>query len=429
MFLDFYELREQPFGVTPDPRFLYLSPTHREALASLIYGIETGRGFLALIAKPGMGKTTLLFQLLDRLRSSARTVFLFQTQCDSREFFRYLLTDLGIDTREQDLAGMHEQLNEVLLRETRAGKRFVLVIDEAQNLEDSVLETVRLLSDFETPRAKLLQIILSGQPQLADKLARPALAQLLQRVSILSRLDPFSRAETADYIHHRLRVAGFNGKMLFEPAALAMISARSQGIPRNINNLCFNALSLGYALGRKTIDSDSVQEVVCDLDVDSLVERQHAALDQQHPTHRPVISGHPSPPALFHRPFGVGEMETGVYWAGAAVALFLLAGIFSISFIGRPNGTESNQPFATVTRATAGPVSSNRPAPASEQVPLSTTSTSERKAPGLSAAGRRRDKGRSPRQRVRLPRQPDRLKVELVAEEGEESKVTLRERP
>src|SRR5207302_8759606 len=157
MFLKFFGLRKPPFGVTPDPSFLYLGPAHREALASLSYGIKTGRGFLALIAKPGMGKTTLLFHLLERLRSSARTVFLFQTQCSSRELFRYLLTDLGLDTSDEDLPRMQIQLNEVLLRETHAGKRVVLIIDEAQNLEDSVLETVRLLSDFETPRAKLLQ--------------------------------------------------------------------------------------------------------------------------------------------------------------------------------------------------------------------------------------------------------------------------------
>ena len=173
MFLEFYGLHEQPFGVTPDPRFLYISSTHREALSSLYYGLETSRGFLTLIAPPGMGKTTLLFHLLERLRSTAHTAFLFQTQCDSRELFRYLLSDLGIDAGDQNLARMHEKLNEVLINDARAGKRFILVIDEAQNLEDSVLETVRLLSDFETPQAKLMQIVLAGQPQLADKLISP----------------------------------------------------------------------------------------------------------------------------------------------------------------------------------------------------------------------------------------------------------------
>ena len=271
MFLDFYGLREQPFGVTPDPRYLYLSVGHREALASLIYGVESGRGFMALVAKPGMGKTTLLFQLLERLRSSAQTVFLFQTQCESREFLRYILADLGFDTREQDLVTLHRQFNEVLIREKRAGKRFVLAIDEAQNLNESVLETIRLLSDFETPRDKLMQIIVAGQPQLAQKLALPSLAQLRQRVSMLVRLNPFTPQETVSCVEHRLRVAGYTGGPLFTPEAQAIISARSEGIPRNIVNLCFNALSLGCALERKIIDAEILQEVLADLDVGTLV--------------------------------------------------------------------------------------------------------------------------------------------------------------
>src|SRR5437868_1196666 len=209
MFLDYYRLREQPFGVTPDPRFLYFSPAHREALASLLYGIEAGRGFLALIAQPGMGKTTLLFQFLQHLRGSARTVFVFQTQCNSRELLRYILAELEIDVSGTwDLVRMHEAFNQGLLREAHAGRKVVIIIDEAQNLTESVLETIRLLSDFETPQRKLLQIILAGQPQLADKLSSRALAQLRQRISIICRLTPLSPEETNHYIEHRLRVAG-----------------------------------------------------------------------------------------------------------------------------------------------------------------------------------------------------------------------------
>ena len=270
MFLDYYHLREQPFGVTPDPRFLYLSATHREALASLFYGVEANRGFTALIAESGMGKTTLLFQLMERIRKSSCFAFLFQTQCDSREFLRYLLADMGIQSHGRDLVEMHEQLNAALMRLKRAGTRFVLIIDEAQNLDDSVLETVRLLSDFETTSSKLMQIILSGQPQLALKLARPALAQLRQRIAILSRLEPLSPAETGQYIDHRLRVAGYDGGPLFTSEATAIIAAHGRGIPRNINNLCFNALSLGCALGRKKVDGEIVLEAVRDLDVEPL---------------------------------------------------------------------------------------------------------------------------------------------------------------
>jgi general secretion pathway protein A len=271
MFLDFYGLREQPFGVTPDPRFLYLSPAHREALASMFYGIDAERGFLALIAKPGMGKTTLLFQLLQQFRSRARTAFIFQTQCTSREFMRFLLLELGCEVNgEQDLVTMHEQFNRCLLQEAHAGRRFIVVVDEAQNLEPAVLETVRLLSDFETPQAKLLQIVLSGQPELADKLARPSLRQLRQRVSLLSTLTPLPHEEVARYICHRLRAAGRADNPLFTVAAMMMIAELSEGIPRNINNICFNALSLGCSLRQQTVDVDILQQVAADFDLASM---------------------------------------------------------------------------------------------------------------------------------------------------------------
>lgn len=270
MFLDHFGLREQPFGVTPDPRFLYFSPSHLEAVASLLYGIQAQRGFMALIAKPGMGKTTLLFDLLEHLRHSARTAFLFQAHSNPREFLRSLIADLGIPDQGDDFGRMQHRLNEVLIREARAGRRVVVVIDEAQNLDDSVLEAVRMLSNFEIPGTKLIQILLAGQPQLADKLARRELVQLRQRISIFSRLTQFSASETADYIDHRLKVAGYEGKPLFTANALAIIHSRSDGIPRSINNLCFHALSLGFANGKKTIGAPILNEVLDDLDLETL---------------------------------------------------------------------------------------------------------------------------------------------------------------
>jgi general secretion pathway protein A len=271
MFLDFYGLREQPFGVTPDPRFLYLSPTHREALASMFYGIDAERGFLALIAKPGMGKTNLLFHLLQQFRTKARTAFVFQTQCTSREFMRFLLLELGCEVSgEPDLVTMHEQFNRCLLQEAQAGRRFIVVVDEAQNLEPSVLETVRLLSDFETPQAKLLQIVLSGQPELADKLARPSLRQLRQRVSLLSTLAPLPPEEVARYMNHRMRAAGRADGLPFTGAAVKMIADMSEGIPRNINNICFNALSLGCSLRQRLVDIDVLRQVAADFDLSAL---------------------------------------------------------------------------------------------------------------------------------------------------------------
>lgn len=282
MLLDHYGLREQPFGVTPNPRFLHLSAGHREALASLVYGIESGRGFLALIAPPGMGKTTLLFQLLERLGSAARTVFLFQTQCDAHGLMRSIMLDLGLGADgSEDLVTLQSRLNQVLIEELQARRKFVLVVDEAQNLEDSALEFVRMLSNFETPREKLMHIILAGQPQLAEKLARPSMVQLRQRVSMFIRLRPLGVSETGDYIEHRLRVAGHSGPPLFNRGAVSAVAHLSGGIPRNINNLCFNALSLGYAGCRKTIDSDIVREVAADLDLGVLAGEAGLAVGSQ----------------------------------------------------------------------------------------------------------------------------------------------------
>lgn len=270
MFLKFYGLTEQPFGVTPDPRFLYLSAAHKEALASLYYGIEANRGFLGLIAKPGMGKTTLLFHLLDKFRTTAHTAFIFQTQCNSREFMRFLLAELGYEGDTQDFVKLHEEFNRLLLKEARSGKRMMVVIDEAQNLSPEVLETVRLLSDFETPRAKLLHIILAGQPQLADKLASPGLAQLRQRVSILHGLEPLPSWEIKNYVEHRMKIAGYTGEAPFTPEAYEIVAKFTEGIPRNVNNFCFNALSLACALQKKVIDVDVVNEVISDLDISRL---------------------------------------------------------------------------------------------------------------------------------------------------------------
>jgi general secretion pathway protein A len=281
MLLEYYKLAEQPFGVTPDSRFLYLGPKHREALASLVYGTESNRGFLALIANPGMGKTSLLYHYLSYLRDKARTAFVFRTDCDSREFIRHLLIDLGIDVAGMDLPAMHDSLNRLLTEEMRAGRRFVLVIDEAQNLDEKVLESIRLLSNFETPWTKLMQIVLAGQPQLADRLASPSMAQLRQRVSMVIRIEPFTPDEVNAYIDHRLWIAGCEKPAFLTVGARKLIADHSQGIPRNINNLCFNAMSLACALQRKTIDRDIIRDVIADLDLEPLREKNIAALKPQ----------------------------------------------------------------------------------------------------------------------------------------------------
>jgi type II secretory pathway predicted ATPase ExeA len=266
MFLDFFRLQHQPFGGTPDPRFLYLGQSHREALASLFYSIQADCGFTALIAEPGLGKTTLAFQLLEKLQPIARTTFVCQTQCSSRELLQYLLSEVGVDASNMGMIAMHNKLKNICSQEKIAGRRFIIAIDEAQNCDSDVLETIRLLSNPETSHTKLLQVLLIGQPQLARMLATESLIQLQQRISTFARLEPFNLEETALYVAHRLKVAGREVDGLLTREALLMLYNRSHGVPRNINNLCFAAMSLAYATGRQRIDSEIMGEVVADRD-------------------------------------------------------------------------------------------------------------------------------------------------------------------
>ena len=265
---DGYGVVENPFGVTPNTRFLYQSGTHAEARSSLIIGIEYGVGFQALIAPPGMGKTTILFNVLERFRDVARTALLFQVQGGSCDFLRYLLSELGSESHDSNLASLQGAVNRLLKQEHLAGRPTIIIVDEAQSLDSSVLETLRMLSNFETTTRKLVHIVLAGQPGLAERLAAPELAQLYQRISILTTLTPFGLEDTRDYIDHRLKIAGYLGPQLFTSSALNLIWEHSGGIPRQINKLCFNALLLATVGGQKQIDSAILEEVVHDFDLD-----------------------------------------------------------------------------------------------------------------------------------------------------------------
>jgi N-acetylmuramoyl-L-alanine amidase/type II secretory pathway predicted ATPase ExeA len=331
MLLDFYGLREQPFGVTPDPSYLYASRTHCEALDSLTEAILGDRGFMALIAEPGMGKTTLLNQVLEGLRDTARAVFLFQTQCDSREFFQYLMSELGVDSTGMGLVAMHNKLNEILFAEMLAGRRFVLIVDEAQNLDESVLETIRMLSNFETTHSKLMQIILAGQTQLGEKLRQNQLAQLLQRITVVQYLESFSSDETTGYIRHRLKVAGYKGESLFEPGALALIAEQSWGIPRNINKICFRSLLEGYAAGSQTISADLVEKAIGRLQFTTTTRRESisppVSVTMPPPDDSRQKGSLPSTPSLTDHPPAAFRLHTGVIWIGAAIAVLLAGGL------------------------------------------------------------------------------------------------------
>jgi type II secretory pathway predicted ATPase ExeA/phage tail protein X len=264
MYLKFYGLSEKPFSQTPDPRFLYWNDSYREALASLRYGIQERKGFLTMIGEAGTGKTTLLRKLLDDLGPDAVSVFLFNPNASFEEILEYTLSELGVTIPSGRKLAMLQRLNEFLLAAFAEGKNTILVIDEAQDLETEVLESLRLLSNLETAKEKILQIVLSGQTELAARLAQENLRQLKQRIAVRCRLEPLQRGELAEYIRARLRIAGREDH-LFDDTSLDGIWGFANGIPRLVNTVCDNALLVGYAVGKQAIDRQVIDEVVQDL--------------------------------------------------------------------------------------------------------------------------------------------------------------------
>jgi general secretion pathway protein A len=303
-YLEYFGLKEEPFGATADPRFLFMSFSHREALASLLHSIHSGRGFMSLIADPGMGKTTLLSEVLERTRRHTESVFLFQTQCSRVELLRYLLKDSGIEPESDDTVTLFAQFQDLLLRSEQRGKNFLLVIDEAQNLSDEVLETIRLLSNFERAQGKLVQIVLAGQTQLGDALSRPENEQLRQRMAVVCRLKALEHSEVEQYVQHRLMVAGRQLPPLFTSEAVARIATRSRGVPRIINNHCFNVLSLAWSLRQQTITSDFVdhaaREIECGLISDETLSTRLTAARPESFSDRPPAITLRKPQAMPH---------------------------------------------------------------------------------------------------------------------------------
>lgn len=278
MIAPYFGMREDPFGATPDPRLLYASRTHREALASLRYSFLAHRGFVALIAEPGMGKTTLLFKFMEQVQASSHTAFLFNTRLEPEQLISSLLREIGISPAPS-IVEMQEQLYAAVTANAREGRPLIALLDEAQCLPEATLEAVRLLTNFETTRTKLIQVVLAGQPQLSETLGRPSLLQLRQRIGTICTLEHLSHAETCEYIHHRLQAVGYEGPPIFDDAALARIAAESKGIPRVINTLCFQTLSLCCALRRRSVDAGMVREALRDL----ALPCPHIDLQTEHP--------------------------------------------------------------------------------------------------------------------------------------------------
>ena len=266
MYAHFYHLSENPFNLTPDPKFHYINESTREALAAVLYGIKSRKGFLTLIGEAGTGKTTLLRRIVDEIEGETRIVFVFNPGVSFDELLEYLCMELGIRTDARGRLQLIERLNQFLLEQLTEGRNVVVIIDEAQTLEDDVLEELRLLSNLETSKEKILQVVLSGQPELEEKLRRPNLRQLRQRIGVRATLKPMRSDEIRAYVETRLRSAGGQKAELFTAAALRRCWQASQGIPRVINVICDNAMMVAFAEGNDRISVSVMNAAIRDLD-------------------------------------------------------------------------------------------------------------------------------------------------------------------
>jgi general secretion pathway protein A len=266
MYTRFYGLSAKPFNLTPDPKFLYLTPVHREALAQLTFGIKEKKGFIVLTGEVGTGKTTLLQALLPRLDSGTATALVFDSTLPFDGLLEYILEDFGIGKVGESRAQRLMALNNFLIERHRTGQSTVLIIDEAQNLTPPALEHIRLLSNFETPTEKLLQIVLVGQPELKAKLELPALRQLKQRIALAYAIRPLTREETTEYIRTRLKLAGAPDLDVFTESAMRRIAQHSKGVPRIGNMVCDHSLVIGYVDQKRRIGPEIVKQAIDYLD-------------------------------------------------------------------------------------------------------------------------------------------------------------------
>lgn len=266
MYLDFFGFREKPFTITPNPRFLYLSRSHKEVFAHLLYGIQDHCGFIAVSGEVGTGKTTVLRTLLDELEDeSCRVALIFNPCLSALELVRNINREFGVDSGADNLGELIDALNRFLLEQRAEKRTVVLIIDEAQNLDPQVLEQVRLLSNLETETDKLIQIVLVGQPELDDLLERTELRQLNQRITVRYRLEKMDFQDTCEYVAHRLRVAGLVHSVIFTPAALKRIFRFSGGLPRLINVACDRVLLAAYGQGHHEVGAALTAEALREL--------------------------------------------------------------------------------------------------------------------------------------------------------------------
>jgi putative secretion ATPase (PEP-CTERM system associated) len=289
MYERFYRLRERPFALTPDPDYLYPSRVHKEALSYLRYGIESHAGFVVITGAIGSGKTTLLQTMLRGLDGQTTVARVMNTLLDPRELLESAMIDVGLDPAGKSKPAMLKAFGEFLVNERSAGRLVLLVIDEAQNLTLPALEEIRMLSNLETEKSKLLQIILIGQPDLRDKLDRPELEQLRQRITVSYHLEPLDADETAHYINHRLARAAIGAPLEFPGDVTEAIHGRSGGVPRLINVIADATLVFGYGEERSVVDGELVREVIADLDATGVLGPR--SNPNRHESVVPVIAG------------------------------------------------------------------------------------------------------------------------------------------
>ncbi len=262
MYEKFFGLKEKPFNVTADPNFLFFSKKHREAFDHLIYGIKERKGFLEITGEIGTGKTTLCRALLNQLDEKTKTAFIFNSNLPEVQLLLAIVLDLGLLVKPKTKINILSELNRYLIEQLKLGYNVVLIIDEAQDLKAAQLEQIRLLSNLETHKEKLIQIVLVGQPELKAKLNSPALEQLRQRIAVRYHILPLDREEVDDYIYHRLHIAGSDGNIQFELDTMNEIYNYSGGIPRLINIVCDKALLLGFVLETKTISAEMIKRSI-----------------------------------------------------------------------------------------------------------------------------------------------------------------------
>ncbi|MEO8522952.1 MAG: XrtA/PEP-CTERM system-associated ATPase [Acidobacteriota bacterium] len=277
MYERFYELRERPFALSPDPDYLYPSRVHREALDYLRYGLESHAGFVVITGEIGSGKTTLLQTLLRGLDSQTTVGRIVNTMLEPRELLETIMIDFGLDPSGKSKPIMLRDLAQYLVDQRLAGRLILLVIDEAQNLSLAALEELRMLSNLETEKSKLLEIVLVGQPNLRDKLAAPELEQLRQRITVSYHLTPLDADETANYINHRLRRASMGAPLEFPRDVTGIIHTRSRGVPRIINVICDATLVFGYAEERRQIDAGLMADVLVELEATGVLPQGEPA--------------------------------------------------------------------------------------------------------------------------------------------------------